>query len=210
MTPLEAARRHLTKAQEFLAEADSALASGRANVATSNAVIAGINAKDAICLVLVGKTAEADEGGQAHVRLRDTGEVPQCRRAVISGAGEKLLGLTMEQALGRGTLQTAPAGRPQRGQALPWSLVSVAEMSSDPVGPADRRLPALDVLRGSAILCMLIADGMPFLWPTGVSRPLEVVLGAISAVASPLLRVGHGCGSGPRLGPTCDVRGWSC
>ena len=33
MTPLEAARRHLTKAQEFLAEANSALASGRANVA---------------------------------------------------------------------------------------------------------------------------------------------------------------------------------
>ena len=55
MTPLEAARGHLTKAQEFLAEAKSALANGHANVATSNAVIAGINAKDAICLVLVGR-----------------------------------------------------------------------------------------------------------------------------------------------------------
>ena len=65
-------------------------------------------------------------------------------------------------------------------------------MSFDPAVSADRRLPALDVLRGSAILCMLIAHGMPFLWPTGVSRPLEVVLGAINAVASPLFGLAMG------------------
>ena len=47
MSPLEAARRHLAKADEFLSEAASALQSGHLNVATSNAVIAGINAKDA-------------------------------------------------------------------------------------------------------------------------------------------------------------------
>jgi uncharacterized protein (UPF0332 family) len=75
MTPLEAARRHLTKAQEFLTEANSALASGRANVATSNAVIAGINAKDAICLVLVGKTAKADDHRQAVGELRKAGKI---------------------------------------------------------------------------------------------------------------------------------------
>ena len=50
MTPLEAARGHLAKAHEFLAEAKFALSNGHANVATSNAIIAGINAKDAICL----------------------------------------------------------------------------------------------------------------------------------------------------------------
>ncbi|MCA1782432.1 MAG: acyltransferase family protein [Dermatophilaceae bacterium] len=58
-------------------------------------------------------------------------------------------------------------------------------------GPSSR-LPALDVLRGVAILCMLIAHGVPFLWPTGVSRPLELVLGAINAVASPLFGLAMG------------------
>ena len=75
MTPLEAARGHLSKAQEFLAEAKSALANGHANVATSNAVIAGINAKDAICLVLVGKTVRADDHRQAVGELRKAGKI---------------------------------------------------------------------------------------------------------------------------------------
>lgn len=75
MTPLEAARGHLTKAEEFLTEAKSALANGHANVATSNAVIAGINAKDAICLVLVGRTAKADDHRQAVGELRKAGKI---------------------------------------------------------------------------------------------------------------------------------------
>lgn len=62
--------------------------------------------------------------------------------------------------------------------------------------PADRRsstrLPTLDVLRGVAIVSMLIAHGVPFLWPTGVSRPLEVALGAVNAVASPLFGLAMG------------------
>lgn len=53
------------------------------------------------------------------------------------------------------------------------------------VRPTDR-LPVLDALRGTAILCMLVAHGVPFLWPTGVSRALELTLGAVNAVASPL------------------------
>lgn len=44
----------------------------------------------------------------------------------------------------------------------------------------------VDLLRGVAILAMLIAHGVPFLWPTGTSRPVEVLLGAINDVASPL------------------------
>ncbi len=75
MTPLEAAPGHLTKAQEFLSDAKSALANGHANVATSNAVIAGINAKDAICLVSVGKTAKADDHRQAVGELRKAGKI---------------------------------------------------------------------------------------------------------------------------------------
>jgi len=75
MTPLQAARGHLSKAQEFLAEAKSALANGHLNAATSNAVIAGINAKDAICLVLVGKTSKADDHRQAVTELRKAGKI---------------------------------------------------------------------------------------------------------------------------------------
>lgn len=75
MNPLELARAHLSKAQEFLEEARSALSNGHANVATSNAVIAGINAKDAICLALVGKTAKADDHRQAVAELRNTGRI---------------------------------------------------------------------------------------------------------------------------------------
>lgn len=74
MSPLEAARDHLAKAQEFLSEAQSALKSGHLNVATSNAVIAGINAKDAICLTLVGKTSKSDDHGQAVPELRKAGK----------------------------------------------------------------------------------------------------------------------------------------
>ena len=75
MTPLEAARGHLAKAQEFLSEAKSALANEHPNAATSNAVIAGINAKDAIRLVLVGKTSKADDHRQAVAELRKAGKI---------------------------------------------------------------------------------------------------------------------------------------
>ncbi len=75
MTPLETARGHLAKAEEFLAEAKSALANEHADAATSNAVIAGINAKDAICLVLTGKTAKADDHRPAVVELRQAGKI---------------------------------------------------------------------------------------------------------------------------------------
>lgn len=75
MTPLQAARGHLAKAQEFLAEAQSALTNGHPNAATSNAVIAGINAKDAICLVLVGKTRKAEDHRQAVGELKKAGKI---------------------------------------------------------------------------------------------------------------------------------------
>jgi hypothetical protein len=75
MNPLQAARGHLAKAREFLAEAKSALANGHPNAATSNAVIAGINAKDAICLVLVGETSKADDHRQAVGELKRAGKI---------------------------------------------------------------------------------------------------------------------------------------
>lgn len=75
MTPLKAVRDHLVKAQEFLAEAKSALANRHTNAATSNAVIAGINAKDAICLVLVGATGKADDHRRAVGELKKAGKI---------------------------------------------------------------------------------------------------------------------------------------
>lgn len=45
------------------------------NAATSNAVIAGINAKDAICLVLTGKTSKANDHRQAVAELRKAGKI---------------------------------------------------------------------------------------------------------------------------------------
>jgi HEPN domain-containing protein len=74
MTPLEVARAHLAKAEEFLAEAMAALERGHASAATSNAVIAGINAKDAMCLALVGSTSKADDHRQAVAELRRAGK----------------------------------------------------------------------------------------------------------------------------------------
>lgn len=47
-------------------------------------------------------------------------------------------------------------------------------------------MESVDLLRGVAILAMLIAHGAPFLWPTGMSRPVEMLLGGINALASPL------------------------
>jgi len=73
--PLEVARGHLVKAQEFHAAAMAALGNDHANAAASNAVIAGINAKDAICLVLVGKTSKADDHRQAVKELKQAGKI---------------------------------------------------------------------------------------------------------------------------------------
>jgi hypothetical protein len=75
VTPLDVAKGHVAKAREFLAEAAAALSNGHPNVATSNAVIAGINAKDAICLALVGRTSKAADHAQAVPELRKAGRV---------------------------------------------------------------------------------------------------------------------------------------
>lgn len=54
MRTLDEARAHLAKAREFLTAAELNLDLDLFNAATSNAVISGINSKDAICLRLTG------------------------------------------------------------------------------------------------------------------------------------------------------------
>lgn len=54
-TALHDAEAHLAKAREFLTAAESAASQDLHNAATSNAVVSGINSKDAICLRLKTK-----------------------------------------------------------------------------------------------------------------------------------------------------------
>lgn len=64
---------HLAKAEEFLDAARANLVAGHLNAATSNAVLAGINAKDAICLVLVGVSVKSRNHNDAVEELRRVG-----------------------------------------------------------------------------------------------------------------------------------------
>lgn len=65
---------HLHKGVEFLDAAEAAAASGWWNAATSNAVTAGINAKDALCFALAGRSTAADDHREAVAELRALGE----------------------------------------------------------------------------------------------------------------------------------------
>lgn len=75
MNALQKALSHLAKADEFLQAAEISLASALFNAATSDAVVSGINAKDAICLKLTGTTGKADRHGSAVDELSRTGQL---------------------------------------------------------------------------------------------------------------------------------------
>lgn len=64
---------HLSKAQEFLDAASSAQDAGQHSAAASSAVIAAINAKDAICIALTGRTGKSEDHRVATVELRAAG-----------------------------------------------------------------------------------------------------------------------------------------
>lgn len=73
MGALEEARRHLAKAQEFILAAERGVKDTFYNAATSNAVLAGISAKDAICLRLTGRTGKSEDHRQAVPELAAAG-----------------------------------------------------------------------------------------------------------------------------------------
>ena len=89
MTALSEARAHLRKAREYLEAAELSLDLELFNAATSSAVSAGINAKDAICLVLTGRTGKTENHQHAVRELRDAG--PQGR--ALEHTFQRLLGL---------------------------------------------------------------------------------------------------------------------
>lgn len=73
MGALDDARSHLIKAKEFLDAARANLAAERFNATTSDAVVSGINSKDAICLKLTGRTGKTDSHQSAVAELKVSG-----------------------------------------------------------------------------------------------------------------------------------------
>lgn len=73
MTAQDEARAHLRKAREFLDAATLELETGLHSAAASSSVLAGINAKDAICLQLTGRTGKSDDHRAAVPELAAAG-----------------------------------------------------------------------------------------------------------------------------------------
>lgn len=96
---------HLRKAREFLEAAGLELELELHTAAASSAVLAGINAKDAICLQLTGRTGKAEDHRSA---------VPEL--AGVGPAG-KALELTFRRLLGLKTAAQYQAGPISRTDA---------------------------------------------------------------------------------------------
>jgi hypothetical protein len=64
---------YVTKAEEYLAAAESELEAGRAIAATSLAINAGINAADAVCGLRVGQRAVGQDHDEALALVRTAG-----------------------------------------------------------------------------------------------------------------------------------------
>lgn len=84
MTSRDAARTHLRKARQFLDAASVSRDLGLLDAATSAAVIAGVNAKDAICLSVVGRTNKADDHTATVAELRSSGPAGRALAPVLS------------------------------------------------------------------------------------------------------------------------------
>jgi len=80
---------HLNKAREFLGEARAALDAHWHNAAASNAVTAGINAKDALCFAMAGRSTAADDHRSAVNELRALGSAGREPATAL----DRLLGL---------------------------------------------------------------------------------------------------------------------
>lgn len=103
---------HLRKAREFLEAAGLELEMELHTAAASSAVLAGINAKDAICLQLTGRTGKSDDHRAA---------VPELAAA---GPAGKALGSIFRRLLGLKTAaqyQAAPIGRTDATKAVEWA-----------------------------------------------------------------------------------------
>lgn len=103
---------HLRKAREFLEAAGLEYEMELHTAAASSAVLAGINAKDAICLQLTGRTGKSDDHRAA---------VPELAAA---GPAGKALESTFRRLLGLKTAaqyQAAPIARTGATKAVEWA-----------------------------------------------------------------------------------------
>lgn len=73
MSALSEAKAHVGKAQEFFEIAQVSMDLNLSNAAASNAVLSGINSKDAICLKLTGRTAKTENHSDAVKELKQAG-----------------------------------------------------------------------------------------------------------------------------------------
>ncbi len=112
MTALQDAKAHLQKAAEFLNAATITLDNELFNAATSNAVSCGVNAKDAICLKLTGRSDKMENHSDAAAELKR------------ASATASVLGPTLTRLLGmksRSQYQTASVARADATKALEWA-----------------------------------------------------------------------------------------
>jgi len=103
---------HLSKAREFLDAARLELDAELFTAAASSAVLAGINAKDAICLRLTGRTGKSEDHRAA---------VPELAAAGLAG---KALESTFRRLLALKTTaqyQAAPISRTDATKAVDWA-----------------------------------------------------------------------------------------
>jgi uncharacterized protein (UPF0332 family) len=112
VSALQDARAHLAKAKEFLEAAELALDADLFNAATSDAVVSGINSKDAICLKLTGTSTKADDHNAAPAELRRAGKAG----ADLEATFKRLLNLKS-----RSQYQTVSVQRRQARDAVTWA-----------------------------------------------------------------------------------------
>lgn len=120
MTALTEARAHLRKAREFLDAARLALDAELFNAATSSAVTSAINAKDAICLSLTGKTAKTENHAAAVAELRGAGAAA---RPVATTLGRVL------KLKNRSQYQADDGARADATKAVDWATTMVDQAS---------------------------------------------------------------------------------
>jgi len=116
MTAVSEARAHLHKAREFLDAAELNLDNDLFNAATSSAVTSGINAKDAICLALTGRSAKTENHADAVAELH------------AAGTGTKPLATTLGRLLRLKTkaqYQTIDVARADAVRAVAWATTLV-------------------------------------------------------------------------------------
>jgi hypothetical protein len=111
MTTLGEARSHLAKAREFLEAGRVNLDLRLFNAATSDAVISGINSKDAICLRLTGTPRKADSHLEAVAELKAAGPAGVDRAPVLG----RLMRLKTKSQYQSESVSASDAKRPSSG-----------------------------------------------------------------------------------------------